>query len=386
VSLNQDFKMQLPDNKRSRTDFSRPVRPLSATAILIALLVTSGRAASAPQPQSSAPLRVGVCVEPPFVSKVADGYGGLAIEVWEQIAFSQGWKSKYIEASSFPELLDMVNKGTIDIAVGDLTITSQRLKLFDFSQPYFDSGLQIMIDSRRHTELRALLTGMYEAGHLRIIAAGTALLVLATLALTIFDRRLDPEFHKKWVPGLADSFYHVMSTSVTGNPTHKRIIEGPLGVFLAALCLMLGVLIAAYITSSMTSVMTANTLHGEINGPQDLPGKKVGTIAGTTPEAYCRSAGLEAEGFSDVDSAVRALLAGQISAIVYNAPTLRFYEREHPDLPVIQVGPLFAPRKFGFAMPLGSPLERAVNPALVGLIEDSFIDRLSLKYLGTSTQ
>ena len=210
--------------------------------------------------------------------------------------------------------------------------------------------------------------------------------MLATLALTIFDRRLDPEFHKKWVPGLADSFYHVMSTSVTGNPTHKRIIEGPLGVFLAALCLMLGVLIAAYITSSMTSVMTANTLHGEINGPQDLPGKKVGTIAGTTPEAYCRSAGLEAEGFSDVDSAIRALLAGQISAIVYNAPTLRFYEREHPDLPVIQVGPLFAPRKFGFAVPLGSPLERAVNPALVGLIEDGFIDRLSLKYLGTSTQ
>ena len=50
------------------------------------------------------------------------------------------------------------------------------------------------------------------------------------------------------------------------------------------------------------------------------------------------------------------------------------------------MGPLFAPRKFGFAMPLGSPLERAVNPALVGLIEDGFIDRLSLKYLGTSTQ
>jgi ABC-type amino acid transport substrate-binding protein len=177
-----------------------------------------------------------------------------------------------------------------------------------------------------------------------------------------------------------------MSTSVSGNPTHKRIIRGPLGVVLAALSLLLAVLIAANITSSMTSVMTANTLHGEIDGPHDLPGKKIGTIAGTTAEAYCRSAGLDAEGFSDVDSAVRALLAGQISAIVYHAPTLQFYEREHHNLPVIEVGRLFAPRKFGFAMPLGSPLERTVNPALLALIEDGFTDRLSLNYLGTSTQ
>jgi polar amino acid transport system substrate-binding protein len=325
-------------------------------------------------------------MEPPFVSKLPNGYGGLAIELWEQIAFSQGWQFKYIEAASFPELLDLVRRGTIDIAVGDLTITIQRLKLFDFSQPYFDSGLQIMIESHRHTGLRALIRGMHEAGHLRIIVAGIGLLVLATIFLTIFDRRLDPEFQKNWVPGLAESFYHVMSTSVTGNPTHKRIIEGPLGVVLAALCLMLGVLVAAYITSSMTSVMTANTLRGEINEPQDLPGKKVGTIAGTTAESFTRSAGLDAEGFGDMDSAVHALLMGEISAIVYNAPTLRFYEREHPDLPVIEVGPLFAPRKFGFALPFGSPLQRAINPALLGLIEDGFIDRLSLKYLGTSTQ
>jgi polar amino acid transport system substrate-binding protein len=362
------------------------MRPLAALAILIALIGASPLALSAPAPQNLAPLRVGVCVEPPFVSKLANGWGGLSIELWEALAFSQGWQFKYVEAATFPELIDLVHKGAVDVAVGDLTVTSQRLELVDFSQPYFDSGLQVMIDARRHTGLRALLKGMSEAGHLRIIAAGVGLLVLATIALTIFDRRLDPEFHKRWVPGLADSFYHVMSTSVTGNPTHKRIIEGPFGVILAALCLMLGVLVAAYITSSMTSVMTANTLHGEINGPQDLPGKKIGTIGGTAAEAYCRAEGLDSEGYSDMDRAVHAMLNGQVSAIVYNAPTMRFYEREHPTLPLITVGPLFAPRKYAFALPLGSPLERAMNPALVGLIEDGFIERLSLKYLGSSNE
>jgi ABC-type amino acid transport substrate-binding protein len=37
-------------------------------------------------------------------------------------------------------------------------------------------------------------------------------------------------------------------------------------------------------------------------------------------------------------------------------------------------------------MTLPNPLERTINPALLELIEDGFIDRLSLKYLGTSPQ
>src|SRR5277367_4289553 len=91
-------------------NFSGLPKLLAAASILIALMVTSVRAASAPRTQSSVPpLKVGVCIEPPFVSKLPNGYGGLAIELWEQIAFSQGWQTKYIEAASFPELLDMVH-------------------------------------------------------------------------------------------------------------------------------------------------------------------------------------------------------------------------------------------------------------------------------------
>jgi hypothetical protein len=37
-------------------------------------------------------------------------------------------------------------------------------------------------------------------------------------------------------------------------------------------------------------------------------------------------------------------------------------------------------------MPVGSPLERTVNLALLRLIENGFTDRLSLKYLSAATQ
>jgi hypothetical protein len=95
--------------------FSGPLRSLAAASILIALLVTSATAASAPRTQSYAALKVGVCIEPPFVSKLPNGFGGLAIELWEPIAFSHGWQTKHIEAASFPELLDMVHQGTVDM-------------------------------------------------------------------------------------------------------------------------------------------------------------------------------------------------------------------------------------------------------------------------------
>src|SRR5208283_743128 len=95
------------------------------------------------------PLRVVVYVDPPFVARTSTGLGGFAIELWETIAAANGWKIEYVEASMLPELMDMVSEGQAQVGVTDLFITSGRLKKIDFSQPYFESGLQVMVSSNR---------------------------------------------------------------------------------------------------------------------------------------------------------------------------------------------------------------------------------------------
>src|SRR5271170_3170575 len=103
-------------------------------ALVVVLLMVLGGVASAATsaPQSPAQLKAAVYVDPPFVTRTADGFGGFAIELWEKIASGEGWRVEYVEAHTLPELIEMVSKGKADVGVTDLFITSKRLKQVDF--------------------------------------------------------------------------------------------------------------------------------------------------------------------------------------------------------------------------------------------------------------
>jgi len=326
------------------------------------------------------PLGVVVYVDPPFVARTSTGFGGFAIELWETIAAANGWKIEYVEAGTLPELIDMVSEGQAQVGVTDLFITSGRLKRIDFSQPHFESGLQVMVSSNRGAGLAELFRGLYEWGHLRIFAIAFGAMIVVTLVLTIFDRRLDPEFPRDWLSGLAESFYHVMSTSAAGSSSHKRLIPGPIGHLLAGTFLACGVIAIAYLTSSITSVMTIDKMRGHIGSFQDLAGKKVASIAGSTAEAYCRSAGLDTQTFDGLQGAVTALTKRGVDAIVYDSPILRYYTKQHPELQLSEVGLVFEPRHYGFALRLNSPIRIAIDEKLLKLSEDGYTNSLNQKY------
>ena len=359
-----------------------PVRTLVVLALFLFVCGSSTVLASDP-PVAAKSLRVGVFLEPPFVMSTADGFSGFSIDLWAKIATTLGWTWNYQPVASIPELLDKLNKGELDVGVTDLSITSERLREVDFTQPYLDAGLQVMINEKHTGGFAALIKGLSEAGHLQVFAAGAIVLLFATIILTMYDRRNDPEFDRSWMVGLSESFYHVVSLTTAGKANHRPIVSGPAGNVVAALWLICGVTVIAYITSSITSVMTVNKIRSQINGPQDLAGKKVGTVTGSAAAAYCHSARMDTEEFPDIDSAVIALAADRIDAIVYNSWTLRYIDKQHPELPITEVGPLFEPRKFGFALPQGSLLRMPINLTLLKLFEGGYIHQLSSQYFET---
>lgn len=352
------------------------------TALIVVLIVVlrGGAWAAASSWGNAPPLRVAVYVDPPFVARTSTGFGGFAIELWETIAAANGWKIEYVEAKTLPELINMVSEGQAQVGVTDLFITSNRLKKIDFSQPYFESGLQVMVNSNRRAGLAELFRGLYEWGHVRIFAVAFGAMIVATLVLAILDRRLDPEFPRDWLSGLAESFYHVMSTAAAGSSSHKRLISGPVGHLLAGIFLASGVIAIAYITSSMTSVMTIDKIRGHIVSFQDLAGKKVGSIAGSTGEIYCESAGFDTQTFDGLQGAVQALTQRRVDAIVYDSPILRYYNKQHPELQLNEVGAVFKPQQYGFALPLNSPIRRAIDEELLKLREDGYTNNLNRKY------
>jgi ABC-type amino acid transport substrate-binding protein len=351
--------------------------------LIAALLVLLCGATQAVAQQAPAPITAAVYITPPFVMKSGDSFTGFTWELWQKIADDLKLNYEVRSVGTIPELLQLVHDKQVDVAVANLTITAARFTQMDFSQPYFDSGLRIMIDEDRRIGLSSLITGLRDSGHLRVYAWIAVIIVIGTIVLTLVDRRWHPEFPEKWREGFAESFYHVMSVATSGSTSHRNLL-GWGGRILGALWLACGVGVVAYVTSSVTSVMTVSTITHQINSFSDLGGKRVGVLAGSIGETYCREAMLDVQSFDTMEDMIDGLLKGHVSALVRDAPVLEWYDNAHPELPITEVGPVFRPEKYGFALPTGSPLTWPISEAILKLKDNGTLDSLRAKYFGTT--
>lgn len=353
-------------------------------AVHAALLAgTNGAYAQAGDASATRNVDVGVYVSPPFVEGDDGSFQGMAMELWEAVAGKLGLASHYMTYPTFRDLLDAVRTGKVDIAVTNLTITRQRAETLALTQPWYDAGLRIMVPYEGSTGLRRVLAGLSDSGHLRAYAWLLTVILAATVGLTIFDRRFDPDFPRRWREGFAESLYHVMSVATSGRTVRKNLF-GWMGRVWAAVWMVCGVAVIAYVTSSVTSVMTTVSLERGIHSLADLPGKTAGVFTGSVAEGYLAELGIALRSYPAVDDAAQAMEAGQIDAIVGDAPILEYYAHSHPERKVAVVGNLFHPDKYGFALPLGSELAQPVTLQLLGLHEDGTIEKLRLKYFGST--
>lgn len=363
-------------------------RTLPSFVLLVALALLPALAARAQAPVaagpggSAAPIRAAVFGDEPFVMRGTDGtYTGFAIDLWDMIGTRLGRRTELVPFTDFNAMLAAVKSGTVDVAVVDLFVTSDRAQVMDFTQPIADGGLRIMVHERRQNTLGRLVHGMWHGGHLVVLGWGLLAAIALSIPVVMVLRRVDPAFTPHWHEGFAEAFYHVMSVAMTGKTSYKSA-TGWLSRIFAAIWMVFGVTTVAYVTSSLSSVMTTNALHQEIHGTTDLVGKAVGVITGTVGERYASEHHLDVHPYNGLDGAVNDLVAQRIDAIVFNAPELEYYDTKHPELPITEVGPVFERLNCAFALPLGSPLRRQADIELLRLQESGEVARLRTRYFG----
>lgn len=359
-----------------RSQFSIVLKAISALFILTLSLI--------PAIAQDAPLRqvkVGVYVSEPFVIKEGDTFNGMAVDLWRDIGSRLGLVSQFIEYPNYNELVKAVSENQIDAAVTNLTITESRAEVVDFTHPWFDAGLRIMVHTEAGSGWEDLIGGLENAGHLATYAWIGILILIATIALTIFDRRFDAHFPRRWVEGLAESFYHVVSLATSGKSTRKNLF-GWAGRIWQAFWLVFGIAVVAYVTSSVTSVMTVAHISNKINNLADLQNKTVGVRTGSIAQQMLTARSIPTVTFDHLPEAVSALTNDEISAIVGDSPVLEYYGHKHADEPVEMVGNIFSPDKYGFALPRHSDLVKPVSVAIISLQENETLSALKTKYFG----
>lgn len=142
------------------------------------------------------------------------------------------------------------------------------------------------------------------------------------------------------------------------------------GRVIAVFWMFASVVFVAYFTAAITTSLTVRELHGSIHGPDDLHGKQVATVSGSTSAAYLRDHNINMEGLANLDEAYAALESGKVDAVVYDSPVLLYYASHEGSDKVQVVGPIFRKESYGIVLAPGSPYRKPINQALLMLMEN----------------
>lgn len=251
--------------------------------------------------------------------------------------------------------------------------------MIDVSHPYFDSGLQIMVRARSERPLLDSLRSLPCGAIGRLFGAAIVIMLVLANVLWLIERRSNSRFRKGYVPGIGEGLWGSALIIATGEHG-DRDAPGVLKRIVVVSMWLLGVVLIAQLTATVTSSQTVQRLQSSIQGPGDLPGKTIGTAPGTIAAEYLTRLGLPYVAVTTADDGFDKLARGEVQAIVFDSPTLQYWAAKRGQGVVQVVGPLFRPEKYWIAVAEGSPLRKRINEALFELYEDGTYEQIRAKW------
>lgn len=121
---------------------------LTAGTLLLSLLLTGcGQNAAAPAPAKAKTIRVGsetTYMPFEFQDEKSKEYTGFDIELMQAIGKKMGTPIEFV-SMNFDGLIPALEAGNVDVLISAMTITPERAAKVTFSDPYYKSGLSILV-------------------------------------------------------------------------------------------------------------------------------------------------------------------------------------------------------------------------------------------------
>lgn len=270
-------------------------------------------------------IKVAVSPDEPFVVKNGNDWAGYDIELWNSIAKANNWKTEFVPVS-FDQIFETVSTGKADVALSNISITEDRQKQVDFSQPYMETGLGILILGEKSIASNRLFFPVLLGGGMLVLIVG----------LLIIDKR------------------------------KNELVFSAIMLIAVILCGIWGI----------------NASHDEINSANWLAYKKIGVVKDTTAVDAVDDYKGQSVPFETVAAACDALKSGQVQAVVADSPELMHFAVKHPGFRT--EGPIFDLQNYGIALHDGSDLRMPINKALLHFRTTPEYVALCSKYFGNN--
>ena len=329
-------------------------------------------------------LRVGTKETPPFAMMGEDGrWTGISVELLRDMAaIEPRLELEFADRKTLDGLLDGVRAGGDDVAAAALTVTEERETEMDFTHPFFLTGLGIAVSAEADTGFGAILGRVFSAGFLKVLGLLLLLLLAMGFLVWIFERRKNAaQFGGSPAHGLASGLWWSAVTMTTVGYGDKAPVT-VLGRVVGLIWMFAAIIVISSFTASMAQALTVAELKSDVQGPADLGRVRVGTVGSSTSGRWLTARGIGFRGYETVAAALDGLDRGEVKAVVYDRPLLRYYVKDGHADSIAVLPATFESQSYAFGLPEGSPLREDLNRRLLTVTKSDRYADLVRRWLG----
>ncbi|KAL6655544.1 hypothetical protein ACP70R_006370 [Stipagrostis hirtigluma subsp. patula] len=351
-------------------------------------------------PVSGKKLQVGVhrSMYPQFMTSEKDHItgatkaGGFSIDVFEEAVKRLPYALPY-EYVAFDTTNDTGSRGyddfvyqvylkKYDIAIGDITIGLNRTSYVDFTLPYTESGVAMIVPAKSSINkntwiiLEPLSRDLWFNSIIIFLYTGVVVWLLEFLG------------NKTNVRGLIPSKLGIMIFfSLFGNNDRVERFLSQIVLIVWVFCFLL---LGSCYTANLTTMLTVQQLNSNVTDIHVLlrSGEYVGYRSGTYVEGLLEELGFNKsriKSYNTPDELESALSKGSknggIAAFVHEVPYIKLFLANYSH-GYLMVGPFYKTAGFGFAFQKGSPLLGDISKAILNVVGGNTINQIEKKWIG----
>ncbi len=314
-------------------------------------------------PQSNKKLIIGVTETPPFVEKKPNGYSGLSITFWKMVNEQLQASYEFKEYENLASLLDGIENNEVDLSINPITVTDNRMKRMEFSQPYFISHTSVV--KRKESKFLKHLKNFVSWDFFSIISLLLLVILIFGVLVWAFERKKNKEEFGGNFRGIMQGFWWSAVTMTTvgyGDKSPKTTGGRVIGV----IWMFMAVIIISSFTAGIASSLTVKSINEEITNIQDLERFDVTTVKSSSSQELLDLYNVENNLVSNGLEGLEAVKNEKTTLFVYDEPILKF-EIDRLDLSdeLEILGQSLKKDYYSYAFPKDSKLLKKVDPILV---------------------
>ncbi|GMN45603.1 hypothetical protein TIFTF001_014766 [Ficus carica] len=286
-------------------------------------------------------------------------------------------------AGTYDEMLSQVYYANYDAVVADSTIRANRSLYIDFTLPYTESGVVMVVpikESRRKSAWVFLEPLTWD-----LWVTSTCFFVFIGFVVWVLEHRINDDFRGPPSHQLGTSFWFSFSTMVFA---HRERVVSNLARFVVIIWVFVVLILTQSYTASLTSLLTVEQLQPKVTNLEQLlkKGDKVGYLESSHVYGLLRQKGFVDSNiisYKSVEDCEQLLAKGSakggIAAAVDDSPNMKLFLAQFCSK-YTMIGPIFKTAGFGFIFPKGSPLVGDISRAILNVTEGDEMKQIENKW------